>query len=342
MSSFSERGLIADIRRKLQMSGHRDLIKGVGDDCAVLRRDDHSVWLVSVDTLVENIHFDCTYHPAELLGRKTASVNISDIAAMGGRADFMLLSVALTENCSSEWVDDFFRGVLAVSQEHRVVLVGGDTVKSGEQIVLSVTIIGSSPEKQVIYRSGTEPGDLVWVSGYLGEAAAGLELCKRCQGDLHSIDTQYEALVTAHLNPSAQLALGQELGKSGLIRSMIDISDGPATDLAHICKESGVGASVMEDKLPLSDALRRAAEFLKMSPVELALSGGEDYQLLFSSPPANEQQLLKSADTMGVEIHCVGSFNKGRQVILAGEEPRDITFQGYEHFSVKENNLENK
>lgn len=331
MPLFSERSLIADIRQKIQSTVHPDLIRGIGDDCAVLRRDKDTVWLVSVDTLVEDVHFDLAFHPPELLGRKTASVNISDVAAMGGRADFLLVSAALTTRCSSEWIERFFHGLENVCRQYGVVLVGGDTVSSPASLMFSVTVIGSSPADRVICRSGAGAGDLVWVSNFLGEAAAGLELCKRYGIDMSAVDPGFQSLVDAHLNPAARHSLGMKLAAGGLVSAMIDISDGLATDMAHICAESGVGAVIDVKRLPISDALRRAATVLELSALDLALKGGEDYQLLFTAPASGQQEIMNIAASAGEVVHCIGSCRQGDAVVVGNDGRRDISYQGYEH-----------
>ena len=328
MQSGGERGIIARIRQAAGSSD--DLVIGIGDDCAVYRTAQGRVSLVTTDTMVAAVHFDSAWHPPRALGRKAASVNISDIAAMGGLPRFALLSLALTPACAGQWLDAFMSGFLAVLAEHGVVLIGGDTVQSEQESVLSVTVLGEMAEAELLARKGARPGDVVLVSGFLGEAAAGLALCRI--GLAH--DPGWQPLVGAHLDPVPQVTVGRVLAASGLVHAMQDLSDGLATDLAHICAESGVGAVVAADKIPLSPLLRKAAATCGQSPLDWALAGGEDYQLLFT---AGEQQAASLRalvrEKTGKELFAVGRIVEGQGVFLeeAGQ-CREISYRGYEHF----------
>lgn len=323
-----EREIIARIRQSAGSSG--DLLLGIGDDCAVYKTLADRVSLVTTDTMVEGVHFDVSWHPPFELGRKAAAVNISDIAAMGGKPRFALLSLALTPAFDGHWLDAFMAGFLAVLAEHGVVLIGGDTVQSGHESVLSVTVLGEMAEVELLTRKGAQVGDVVLVSGFLGEAAAGLTLCR--MGLAH--DPGWQTLVAAHLDPAPQVALGRVLAASGLVHAMQDLSDGLATDLAHICAESGVGAVVVAEKIPLSSVLQRAAQICGQSPLDWALAGGEDYQLLFT---AGERQVAALSSLVreqtGRELFVVGRMVEGHGVFLeeAGQR-REISYRGYEHF----------
>ncbi|MCK9294608.1 MAG: thiamine-phosphate kinase [Desulfobulbaceae bacterium] len=327
MEHLAERNIIAAIARQ-QASTAADLVRGIGDDCAVVRKAGGLVDLWTTDALVEGVHFDLAWHPPGLLGRKAASVNISDIGAMGGRPRFALFALGLSAACGREFVDKMVAGFLQVLAEHDMVLVGGDTVYAGERLMLSITVCGEMAERQVCYRSAARPGDLVWVSGCLGNAACGLELCRRgLQGQ-----QEYAPLCRAHLDPQPQVRLGRLLAQSGLVHAMMDISDGLATDLAHICKESGVGAEILAQEVPLAAELRKAAAVLELSPLQLALQGGEDYQLVFSAPEQNSEPLRNLSRQAGTDITCLGRIVAGQGVMLLQDGAgRDISFQGYEH-----------
>lgn len=323
-----ERWLIDKIRRA---TGAADgLLLGIGDDCAVYRCASGRLSLISTDTLVAGVHFDLLWHPPGLLGRKAASVNLSDIAAMGGDPRYVLLSLCLTEICDQGWLDEFMAGFFAVLAENGVVLIGGDTVRGGHEPVISVTVIGEVDRDKLMTRKGARPGDVVLVSGCLGEAAAGLALCQRGMGGAGA----WRPLVAAHLDPLPQVALGRVLAASGLVHAMQDISDGLATDLAHICAESGVGAVVEAERIPLSSLINEAALFCEHSPLDWALSGGDDYQLLLTAPESALAELLALvARETGRELFAVGRITEGSGVLLkeAGQN-REISYQGYEHF----------
>lgn len=327
-SPGTERDIIARIREQ-SAAGGGGLIAGIGDDCAVYGNAAGKRSLVTLDTLVEGIHFDLLRHPPDKLGRKAVSVNVSDIAAMGGTPRFALLSLALPASVEATWLDSFMDGFLAQLKEYAVLLIGGDTVRSGQEIVISVTVIGEGEDGSIIYRSGAREGDLVMVSGCLGEAAAGLAVLQR--GSREDAE-RWPQLLEAHFNPVVQGNLGVRLAGTGAVHAMMDLSDGLATDLAHICAESRVGAEVFADTVPMSDPLRAAACRYGADPLRWALQGGEDYQLLFTCAPAAEDTLRAAA--AGRELYCVGRITAGQGVILARrQERRDISYQGYDHFS---------
>jgi thiamine-monophosphate kinase len=336
--NISEREFIGFIQG---MSGDSncDVIKGIGDDCAVIRGHGEKSWLITTDTLVESIHFDLTWHPPKLLGRKAAAVNISDIAAMGGRPVSALLSVAVPDPGVS-WLEDFIAGFLEMLQEHRVNLIGGDTVRSRAGAVFNVTVLGEADEADILYRSGAVVNDMVWVSGYLGEAAAGLELMRQRSSEGRDMEDEWLSLKKAHLDPEPRTRLGKLLAESGLVHAMMDLSDGLATDLAHISLSSGVRSELVAGDLPVSKELAAAAASLGMLPIDLVLKGGEDYQLLFTAPPANEVALRQLVAENGEgEIFCIGRITEGQGVHLLGPggQRTEITYQGYDHFSAGRN-----
>ena len=326
-----EREIISRIRQSVPVATG-DLVKGIGDDCAIFKGASGRVNLVTLDTLVQGIHFDLTWHPAYELGRKSASVNISDIAAMGGSPRFALLSLAMPKSVQNEWVESFMDGFLDGLNKYGVMLVGGDTVASGHEIVVSVTMFGDVSEAEVLTRDKAKVDDLVMVSGCLGGAAAGLDLCRQGQ---ESSD-EYQSLVKAHLDPIPLVELGRVLAQSGLVHAMLDLSDGLATDLAHICAESRVGAQVMAEDVPQSDLLKRAAKFCDHTPLEWALAGGEDYHLLFTVAPDNEQKLKDLVKIeLGSALYCVGRIVNGLGVTLVSEDGNrtEISYKGFEHFA---------
>jgi len=329
----SERECIQRILQYVQSQDSEYLIKGIGDDCAVLEKEGDSCLLLTTDTLVEGVHFDLDWHPPYLLGRKCASVNLSDIAAMGGRPRACLLSVGFPGMVPA-WFDDFMSGFTSVLAEYGTLLVGGDTVKSQNDIILSVTVTGEGDRKQIRYRSGAKAGDLIWVSGSLGNAAAGLELCQNGQCRSAKMSTKWQQLINAHLNPEPQVDLGRILSSSGFVHAMMDISDGLATDLAHLCEESGVGAEIQQDLLPVSGLLRNAAAELAADVFDWILKGGEDYQLLFTTGVSDEQELLRFvSEKSGREIICIGRIIEEPGVFLGNDsERREISYQGYDHF----------
>jgi thiamine-monophosphate kinase len=304
------------------------LIKGIGDDCAVLKKNTTEVLLVTTDTLVADVHFNLKWHPPHLLGRKAAAVNLSDIAGMGGVARYALLSAALSSQLGEDGLQKFMDGFMEMLSEHDVILVGGDTVAAA-QPTFTVTVLGEMAASQVCYRSAAKEGDEVWVSGMLGEAAAGLALCQAGG----QVAEQFASLVQAHLDPQPRLALGRLLAASDHVHAMMDLSDGLATDLAHICKASGLAAQVDSHKLPLSATIKKAGALCGHDPQAWALSGGEDYELLFTvAPGAGEALAAQVKAELGIELSAVGRMTAGHGVMLLEDgQCRQISYQGYEH-----------
>ncbi len=332
MVTLSENEIIARIRRQ-SASGSGELLVGIGDDCAVIDRGNGLAELITTDTLIEGIHFDPAWHNPELLGRKAAAVNLSDVAAMGGRPRYALLSLALPGDFTESWFASFMSGFQAMLADYDTLLIGGDTVKSAGAIAISVTILGEAAAGHLLLRSTARPGDLVMVSGSLGEAAAGLEFCRR--GQAGEGNGARQQLIAAHLDPTPEVALGMVLAESGLVSAMMDISDGLATDLAHLCNESGVAAEIDKESLPISGALRDTAEALACDPVAWAISGGEDYRLLFTVPGGHREKLSALVrDQLGRDITVIGRIIEGEGVtLLDGEGRLDISYRGYDHFN---------
>jgi len=312
------------------------ILRAIGDDCAVIGREDGRVWLLTMDTLVEGVHFNPDWHPPELLGRKTVSVNVSDVAAMGGEPRFLLLSLALPSGAAGRWTARFVEGLAAACRDYGCHLVGGDTVASPAGIALTVTAMGEAVAERVLYRTGARPGDTVWVSGPLGLAAAGLDLFR---AGLGQDEEALRPLFMAHLDPRARVGLGRRLAASGLVHAMMDLSDGLATDLAHICRQGRVGARIRAGRLPLHPGLARAASLLDRDPVAWMVSGGEDFELLFTTAAEDAAALRELAAASGHRVHAVGRIVAGQGVVLVRPGPdgreveEDISFRGYEHFS---------
>ncbi|WP_417914965.1 thiamine-phosphate kinase [Candidatus Electronema sp. JM] len=326
---MNERELIEHIRQ-LAGGGAAGLLLGIGDDCAVIEKDRETAWLLTMDTLVESVHFRRDWHPPELLGRKTVAVNVSDIAAMGGRPLFALLSLGLPANFSQDWVKQFSQGLAEACREYGCLLIGGDTVCCPERISLTLTVIGEMRKERVLYRQGAQPGDTVFVSGPLGWSAAGLALL---QAGKTLEDEKWRQLLLAHLNPQPRVELGRFLAETGLVHSMMDMSDGLATDLAQLCKASRVGAVLEADLLPGSDGLAAAAKFLHEDALRWMISGGEDYELLFTAASTDNERLRQHAAAHGWSIYPVGTITAGQDVVLRrGGIEEQIAFQGFDHF----------
>ena len=311
------------------------LLKGIGDDCAVIVRNEASVWLLTMDTLIETVHFDRRFHPPGKLGRKAVAVNVSDIAAMGGTPVFVLFSAGLPPGFDQDWFTAFSHGMAEACREYGCTIIGGDTVASPAGFNFSLTLIGEATAGRVVYRSGARPGDTIWVSGELGWAAAGLSLLSH---DIAPDNHDFDRFRERHWNPSARVELGNRLAAAGLARSMMDLSDGLATDLAHLCVQSGVGARIEAARLPGPDTLAEAARLTGADPMAWALAGGEDFELLFTADPAAGELLGQLGRDLGLALTPVGRIVAGEGVNLihqrpdGREEASSVAYQGYDHF----------
>lgn len=352
-SVMTERDLIALIRNLACHEGEGEgegegLVQGIGDDCAVVAKDRQNVWLLTMDTLIESIHFDCSWHPPYLLGRKAVSVNVSDIAAMGGQPVFALLSLGLPADFAPEWATALSRGINDACRQYGCLLIGGDTVCSPEKVCLTLTLIGETEKDRVLYRHGACPGDIIWVSGLLGYAAAGLDCFRSGKivgkniGMPPAYPSELAPCIKAHLDPDARVGLAGALARTGCIHAMMDLSDGLATDLSHLCQQSRVGARIAAEKLPGCAGLAFAASLLDKKRkdgmiVDWMIAGGEDYELLFTADPKDSHAILAAAAGQGIRVSPVGIIRAGQGVTLQrktaeGDEEEPVSFQGFDHF----------
>lgn len=289
ISTLGEFGLIRHLTEGIELV-NKSSLKGVGDDCAVMRYNDTDV-LVSTDLLVEGIHFDLTYVPLKHLGYKAAVVNFSDLYAMNGHPRQITVSLAISKRFTVEHMEELYSGIRLACQIYGVDLVGGDTTSSRAGLVISITCIGDAPTGRIVTRSGAKDTDLICVSGDLGSAYMGLQLLERekaasvGQNDFQPEFQGKEYLIERQLKPEARRDIVEELEKAGIVpTSMMDISDGLSSELLHICNASGVGCRVYEDRIPIDYQTALMAEELNMNLVTAAMNGGEDYELLFTVP----------------------------------------------------------
>jgi thiamine-monophosphate kinase len=312
---LKERQLIASIRKQAARTSRRALV-GIGDDCAVLRLPPADEALVTTDFSLEGVHFRREWHPPQSVGHRCLTRGLSDIAAMGGTPHAAFLSLALPADLPQRWVDRFVGGFLKLAQRYSVPLAGGDTAQSPNGILTDIIVIGSIPAGQAILRSGAKPGDLIYVTGSLGEPVADLNLLfqgKKLRRVAHR-KTFY---------PEPRVEVGEFLRTRKLASAMIDISDGLSTDLSHICEESGVGAVIHADAVPKATRGQRALEF--------ALHGGDEYELLFTARPTHRPP----KQIAGVAITQIGEIVSGRQMKLSHRDgfSERLIARGWEHFS---------
>ena len=310
ISELGEFGLIDRLTAGLKPV-NSSTVKGVGDDCAILRNRETDI-LVTADLLLEAVHFDLTYVPLKHLGYKSAIVNFSDVYAMNGTPRQITVSLGISKRFTVEHIEELFAGIRLACEIYGVDLVGGDTTSSRQGLVISITCIGEAPADKVVSRSGAKDTDLICVSGDLGAAYMGLQLLERekiasaGQKDFIPKFEGKEYLVERQLKPEARRDIIEELAKAGIVpTAMMDVSDGLSSELLHICKQSNVGCRVYEDRIPIDYQTAIMAEELGMNLVTAALNGGEDYELLFTVPLHYHEQIEKLPD-----VKLIGHITK--------------------------------
>lgn len=333
---MGEFGLIDRISKKFNLQNATS-VKGIGDDAAVIDAGEDYL-LVSTDVLAENIHFDLAYSPIQHLGYKAVSVNVSDIAAMNGKAEQIVVSLALSNRFSIEAIDALYEGIRSACEHYNVDLVGGDTTSSRSGLMISITVLGRVKKESVVYRDGAKPNDIICVTGDLGAAFLGLQILER-EKEVYQADPnmqpaleKYEYLVGRQLKSIARTDIIFELEELGVKpTSMIDISDGLASELFHICKSSGVGVRIYEDKIPVDElTFNTAALEFKIDPITAALNGGEDYELLFTISQQDFEKIKNHAD-----IHMIGYVHEKKNeltMITKGGNVVPLQAQGWNHF----------
>ncbi len=305
--------------RQSRLPKNGSVVTGIGDDCAVLRLPAGRDLLTTTDFSLENVHFRRAWHPAESVGHRCLARGLSDIAAMGGEPVAAFLSLALPAKLPQSWVDGFTRGLLKLARKFGVTLAGGDTAQSPDGILADITVLGSVPKSKAVLRSGALPGDRIYVTGSLGGSAAALEL-------LFSKQKLAPKQFPKHFFPQPRISQGRVLRAKKFASSMIDISDGLSTDLNHICEESGVGAEIWANAIPLATIGK------KDEPVEskFALHGGDDYELLFTARARGRVP----SEIYGIPITCIGEIIRRKQVFLINRTGARSPLRpaGWQHF----------
>ena len=324
MSSQGEFGFIDFIKEHFKAP---DGVMGIGDDCAVLPTypisEGPGELLVSTDLLMEGVHFLREESSPEDIGWKAAAVNLSDIAAMGGSPVATFLSIALPKDAQGEWAERFIKGYAEISDLFDVPLLGGDTTSSLREIAINVCVLGRCPSGKAITRSGARPGDVIYVTGPLGDSAAGLQAILKNLERTEDVAT----LIHRHKRPQPRIRAASDLIATDLVGAMMDISDGIASDLRHILKASGVGAIVELDRLPLTEEFMRVCKEQNWNAYELATGGGEDFELLFTAPAGLEKR------TDIITVYPIGRIVEGSGLQwFDGGGRTDFDTTGYEHF----------
>jgi thiamine-monophosphate kinase len=339
-SSKSEFDFIASLRQRVTASALKSesLIAGIGDDAAVFRSSAGKETVITADLLVEDIDFRRTTTAPFLLGHKALAVSLSDIAAMGARPLWSLISIGVPEDVwQTEFVDHFYGGLLELANHYGVQLIGGDTSRTNESIVIDSVVAGECATGTAVKRSGATAGDQIFVTGSLGAAAAGLRLLERgahlAEQNLGDEDSQkVDHVLIRQLRPEPRVGWGIVLGEERLATAMIDLSDGLSSDLNRLCEASGVGALIDSSLLPIDNRVVELCGRRALDPLQLALHGGEDFELLFTVTPADVARLPRRVDA--VEIKRIGEVLNVTEGVKISEGPRiwDLKPGGWKHF----------
>lgn len=297
---------------------------GIGDDAAVLAPTGRTEWVLTCDAFLEGVHFLGSRHPADSVGFKSLVRATSDVAAMGAKPRFFLLTLALPVARTGAWLDEFLRGMARAARRLGLSLIGGDT-KKFPAVSISITVLGEIAPGTAVPRSGARPGDIIYVSGRLGQAQLGLEIVRRTPpGTLRKqlrASPAFRRLLQPHLYPKIRVELGAWLARTGVGSAMIDISDGLSTDLNHVCVASGAGARLWAERIPCVDIpaaqAKRVAQ-LKLDPLHMALDGGDDYELLFTVAPRHVPRLRQAPGFS--DLRAIGEITTGKQILLVGPQ----------------------
>jgi len=336
IEEIGEFGLINRINSKFN-SNRKSTIIGIGDDSAIIDNS-KSLTLITSDMLIEGVHFDLSFFPLKHLGYKSVVVNLSDIYAMNGYPDQIILNIGISSKFSLKAIDEFYDGIKIACDEYSVDLVGGDTTSSITGMVISCTAIGTVLKKNISLRSGAKENDVLCVSGDLGRSFLGLKILQRekrvflnnpeMQPKLNS----YKNIIEKQLRPVARVDIINILKENKIIpSSMIDISDGLASEILHLSEASNLGVKIFEEKLPILEETKLVAKEFNLNFSNCALNGGEEYELLFSITP-NEYELIKKNN---IDIKPIGYFikDKSKKIVLSNDKEDELKFFGWKHFN---------
>lgn len=332
ISELGEFGLIDLLSRKIVNFKSRHVIRGIGDDTAVLRAGEGRWLLFTTDMLVEDVHFSLAYFTMRQVGIKSVAVNVSDIAAMGGVPTCAVISLAVPLRLTAGDLEDLYEGIAESAGIYGIDIVGGDTVKSPERLIINVALLCEVEFGKAVYRSGAKPGDAVYVTGTLGKSAAGLYACQHPQ--LPFSEKVLDFVRLAHLEPRARVEAGRLLGNAG-VSAMNDISDGLASEVREICLASGCGCVIWAECIPVAPEVREVAESAGVDPLDWALYGGEDFELVFTLPPVRAGEVEKMLAGAGVDCCRVGEITesgKDISIVYPGRGEVSLKAGGYDHF----------
>lgn len=331
---FGEFSLIDRISKILPKINDPNLLLDIGDDTAVIKMDERRAILLTCDIQIEGQHFHLDYMTPYQIGKRAMVVNLSDIAAMGGTPTYALVSLGLPKSFSIEDYDKLFQGMRDELYPHQAAIVGGNLAQSADKLIVDITLLGEINLPHYLTRGGAQAGDRIFVSGKLGASGAGFQVLQKYG---ISYPGKYQAQVDAHILPSPRIELGKRLARIDQITAMIDLSDGLAGDLYHICERSRVGAEIYEERLPLADNLQEISQLTAKSLPDIALHSGEDYELVFTAHPEISTEAIeaigKSLSIPLTEIGKIISSSEGYYLVNSQGEKTMLQPKGWDHFA---------
>ncbi len=329
LAEAGEYSFIEHIRRNMPGEGG-GIIRSIGDDCLITEAfGPEEAALYTIDTFVEDIHFKRAFAPFDSIGRRCMAASVSDIAAMAATPAYSLVSLSMPADLGFDDAIALFNGLQETANRYGCPVAGGETTSTHGPVTIAVTVIGRAMKGRAVTRSGASPGDSLYVSGCLGDAMAGLAVCEK------EIDG-YESLRMKFLEPEARVNLARSLAERFRLTAMIDLSDGLATDIGNICRESGCGALIEAERLPFSASYRGFTELQEVDPVKFALRSGEDFELLFTVDESQEEPLPESGMIEGITITRIGRITNcedGIHILLPDGATEPVSGKGYEHFT---------
>lgn len=332
VGELGEFALIARLQGFLQGPMAPHVVHGIGDDCAVVRASPGMELLLTTDTQEEDVHFRREWSTPQDIGWRCLAVNVSDIAAMGGAPLGALVALCVPATLDLAFVDALYEGMQELARQYHCPIIGGNISQTAAHLSVTIAVLGEVPSGQSVYRSGAQVGDEIWVTGTLGGAKAGLDVLRHA---LPVATLPSDDVLARYRRPRPRLQEARYLREHGHIRSLVDLSDGLSSDLAHICEASGVGAQLDAAAIPIHEETRRVAHALQADPLAYALHGGEDFELCLTAPPGHLTTLQHAFMT---RFHCslvrIGEIQAGSGITLCGADGTQLPLQaqGYDHF----------
>lgn len=334
VGEIGEFGLIERIKKLIPQADQENIFSGIGDDTAIIKISPQKWLLATCDIQIEDVHFRLKHLTPYRLGSRAMAVNLSDIASMGGTPTYALVSMGLPSKFEVRQFDDIFKGMADELKKHSAYIIGGNLAHTSDNLVLDIFLMGEVSPDNILLRSGAQPGDRIFVTGQLGASAAGYHILEKFGKDYPE---EYRHFVETHLQPTAKVEAGRQIAQSGYATAMIDLSDGIASDLRHICESSGVGAEIFEHKIPYPEKMGEVAKTVSKNRLDLALHGGEDYELLFIMKSDTSSETIEKIESDGkIKVTEIGKIlaKEGQYILVTADNKRhSLQPKGWDHFS---------